>query len=282
MKKSTFIAFFARLIFILISQYTLSFGQKLPKVQTSSIWAPGNIKIDGKTTEWNYRFQAHNSGNHMYYTLSNDDNNLYLTACMDDIDGDNKIFKGGLTFTIISLAKKANKVSVTFPVMSKENRVKMGDGGGNHLNLYRTLKSDTVTNKAEIDSLIAISNREITKDYKEIYITGIPEIGDPLLSIYNTQGIKAGANFDKNMRYTYELAIPLKYLEIAISNTKSIKYNIKLNVLSPITETKQVTSSGRPIPELKVATQLGPESLNDLFIYNDSDFSGVYALALKP
>lgn len=258
-------------------------AQKLPNKQGVSVRAPDNIKIDGKTTEWNDEFQAHNWGNHIYYTLSNDDNNLYLTACMDDMLGNRKILRGGLTFSILPLSKKAKKLSITFPVASKNGigSIDVEESGGGPLFSYSILKSDTVANKAKIDSLIAISNREIAKEHKEIYITGIPEISDPLLSIYNTQGIIAGASFDKKMRYTYELAIPLKYLEAAISNAKSIRYNIKLNVLSPIIEAKRVTYSGPPIRELKIATQLRPESLNDLFIYNDSDFSGEYTLAKK-
>ena len=35
-------------------------AQKLPNVQATSLRAPANIKIDGKATEWNDKFQAYN------------------------------------------------------------------------------------------------------------------------------------------------------------------------------------------------------------------------------
>jgi len=217
---------------------SVAYAQKLPKVQASSVWAPANIKIDGKTTEWDDQFQAHNLPNHIYYTLSNDDNNLYLTARMDDKQGDTKIFKGGLTFTIILSAKKADKISVTFPIISKEKRAQMEDGGGDRL----------------IDSLTSSSKSELTNTYKEIYVTGIPGISNPFLSIYNTNGIRVGASYDKKIRYTYELAIPLKYLESAISDVKSISYNIRLNAST--IEAKNRVSSG---PGMEITSLYPPD-----------------------
>ncbi len=40
--------------------------RKLPNVQQVSLRAPANINIDGKTTEWNNRFQAYNDTTHVY------------------------------------------------------------------------------------------------------------------------------------------------------------------------------------------------------------------------
>ena len=251
-----------KILLTFLLMISVACAQKLPKVQTSSVWAPANIKIDGKTTEWNDQFQAHNQANHIYYTISNDDNNLYLTVQMDDIAGSKKIFKGGLTFTIIPLAKQSNKIAVTFPVISMKKRVKMMDVDENEV----------------IDSLRSSSNGELTNTYKEIYVMGIPEISDPFLSIYNTRGIRAGASFDKKKRYTYELAIPLKYLEGAISNTKSIRYNIRLNVLPIDFVEKPYVQPVGPVVELKF---IAPPSIDDMFNFEDSDFSGVYTFAKK-
>lgn len=63
---------------IVMKQWTVTFAQKLPGVQTSSLWAPENLKIDGKTTEWNGTFQAYNKAADIFYTISNDDKNIGL------------------------------------------------------------------------------------------------------------------------------------------------------------------------------------------------------------
>lgn len=162
--------------------------------------------------------------------------------------------------------------------MTWEKRLELRDAGGNHLVLYKDLISDTIANKAKIDSLIARSNKEIEKDYKEIHITGMLGTIGPMVSVYNEEGIKTAASFDKKMRYTYELAIPLKYLEAAINNTSSFKYTVRLNVLpivkrqTPAPHTDVVRFSENP-PLM---------SADEMFRFNDTDFSGMYTLASKP
>ena len=249
-------------------------AQKLPKVQNTSVRAPENIKIDGELTEWNGQFQAYNRGNHIYYTVSNDDNNLYLTAHMDDIVGSGKIFKGELTFTIVPSTKKADKLSITFPAIPKRRTTEIEQIGDGPL-VYKILKSDTVGNKLKIDSLISLSNNLIQKVYSQIQVTGIPGINDSLVSVYNTQGIKVGASVDRRMRYNYELAIPLRYLNAIINNSKSFKYNIKLNANSTV-EAKGFQSFAPPM--LNVTPQSDPDGL---FLNYTTDFSGEYPLAKK-
>src|SRR5476649_2012908 len=91
-------------------------AQKLPNVQTASVRAPANIKIDGKTTEWNNTFQAYNHATDIFYTVSNDDAKLYLTIQASDKLVINKIMSGGITFTIQKSGKKTDKdgISITY------------------------------------------------------------------------------------------------------------------------------------------------------------------------
>jgi len=74
MKKITQYAVIVFLMLIAISAYT----QKLPDKQTASVWAPATIKNDGKVTGWENQFQAYNNSCRIWYTVANDDDNLYL------------------------------------------------------------------------------------------------------------------------------------------------------------------------------------------------------------
>jgi hypothetical protein len=74
-------------------------AQKLPNVQTISLRAPAGVKIDGKTKEWNNRFQCYNHATSLFYTIANDDENLYLVIKAIDRDICKKIIGGGITLT---------------------------------------------------------------------------------------------------------------------------------------------------------------------------------------
>src|SRR5476649_2228117 len=107
------------ILLLLIAAYAAS-AQSLPGVQKVSIRAPTDIKIDGKCTEWSDKFQAYNKATDIYYTLSNDDENLYLTVQAKYHDVSDKILRGGVTLIINhSLSKKDNEhVAITYPVYS--------------------------------------------------------------------------------------------------------------------------------------------------------------------
>ncbi len=262
----------------LICQGITVLAQKLPKIQTASVKAPANIKIDGKATEWSNGLQAHNSGQHIYYTVSNDDKNLYLTVQTDDKLGSAKIFRGGITFSILAASAKA-KLSVTYPAI----KTRMEAPNILEVNVLKTdkiLYGDTA-NKAKVDSLLGVSNSLLKSTYKTIHVIGIPEITDPYIPVYNTQNITVGATFDKKIRYTYELAIPLNYVQAA-AGTGKFKYNIKLNS-EPLTLPPPPPSGGRIMimEPLKPAGNLGGSgpNLDDEFLFKTTDFSGEYTLA---
>ncbi len=265
------------LALILIGKSAITYAQKLPKIQTANVKAPANIKIDGKATEWNGQFQAHNSGQHVFYTVSNDIDNLYLTLFTDDNLGSQKIFRGGVTFSILPAPKKT-KLSVTYPAI----KTRVESLNALEVNILKTdkiLYGDT-TNKAIVDSLLAISNSLLKSTYKTIHVIGIPEIADPYIPVYNTQNIVVGASFDKKIRYTYELSIPLKYVQAA-AGTGKFKYNIRLNS-EPLT-LPPPPPGGRIVllEPLKPAGNagVGGPNLDDEFMFKTTDFSGEYTLA---
>lgn len=74
--------------------------QKLPNVQTGSLRAPVAIKIDGQISEWDNKLQAHNSVDDIRYTISNDDENLYLTLVAPYKEPCRKALRAGITFSI--------------------------------------------------------------------------------------------------------------------------------------------------------------------------------------
>ena len=209
MKRS--LLFLAVLLFISLS----TSAQKLPNIQEASLRAPAVIKVDGKATEWNNQFQAYNKATEIFYTLSNDNDKLYLTIQATDPDIVNKIISKGITLTINGTGKMKDQegLAITFPFLNKADFPPFGP--------YIDDKTDPIA-----------MNTQMTGKVKDIKITGVKGIKDTI-SIYNQEGIKTITLFNEEKALTYELAMPLKYLGLSANEQKPFTYNIKLNGLNP-------------------------------------------------
>lgn len=250
-------------------------AQNLPKVQETSVHAPSDIKIDGKLSEWSNGLQAYNPASRISYIISNNEEKLYLTVFTNDLHAIAKINKVGINFTVSHSEKKSNNekakdinnITILHPV--KTSKIS-GKGIQPAIledavySAYLRYKIDTTLYRTQLDSLINIANTEINLNYKGIQVTGISEITDTPLSIYNLTGIQSAAGFNDKMAYIYELAIPLKYLKL--SDQKSFSYNIKLS------EPNKVSANGMPAP-----TIASPDH-NYLYEQSTTDFWGEYTL----
>src|ERR1700679_404639 len=103
----------------------LTEAQNLPNIQKASVWAPPNIKIDGKVTEWQDKYQAYNHATDIYYTICNDNDNLYLVikATISVVIA-GKILAGGISFTVNHTLKKKDTaaITVTYPILQGKDR----------------------------------------------------------------------------------------------------------------------------------------------------------------
>jgi len=191
-------------------------AQKLPNIQTASLKAPANAKVDGKASEWS-AMQANNKATEVSYAIANDADNLYLVIQTGDRDIIHRIVNGRVTFTINKAGKKSedNAIAISYPVFEKNNRP--------GLSLREKLSTPKIA-----DSLMRTNNRRLETTAKLIKVTGVAGI-DTLISIYNEKGVKAAAAFDNKMLFTCEMAVSLKLLDLP--NGK-FAYNVRLNGVS--------------------------------------------------
>lgn len=183
---------------------------------------------------------------------------------------------GGITLSIDNTAKRKDKdaIAITFPlVIASDNLyIKANDKS--------MLLRDTLKNKKQADSLMHAVNKLLNSKSKHIGIVGVMAIADSIISIYNTDGIKAAALFDYKINYTYEVAIPIKFLGLSITETSKFSYHIKLNgaltngtkVIQTPTGHTLVYTPGQPLMEI------APGSHNLPLTY-PTDFWGEYTLA---
>jgi hypothetical protein len=234
-------------------------AQKLPNIQIASLRAPANVKVDGKVTEWGDQFQAYNNKTEIFYTIANDSEKLYLAIQATDEAIIKKIVMGGITFSVSSTTKRDvnEAASVTFPVYDI-----------NYPPSYFTFNKSKIPTGSNIDSLMNLHNKSLSTKYKLIGISGIENIIDSLLSVYNSEGLKAAIAFDSRLNYTYEMVIPLKYLKL--NNTSKFTYNIKLNAATIDGRKLEITS---PRPNLNIVQYTGADGVNYILASDPQNFA---------
>lgn len=233
-------------------------AQKLPGKQEASLRAPADIKIDGKLTEWGSKLQAYNNATEIAYTIANDDDKLYLTIQCKLRDVVDKILRGGISLTVNHIIKKNDPqgVTVSFPALKGEDMSAVTNMFARASNQKREAGNGPVP-VAELNDLLQART-------KTIGVKGIKDVSDMAISIYNEEGIKAAALFDTGLTYTYELAIPLKYLDLP--RDAPFAYHLKINA----PDETPVLHPGGPPPPPMMLTSTAP-----------TDFWGEYTLAKK-
>jgi hypothetical protein len=195
-------------------------AQKLPKIQEESDRAPVNIKIDGRTDDWGNQFKAYNPGAAIFYSVANDDQNLYLVLQVKEPTVIKTIIGYGFEFSLQKPDSKNNrtKVIISYPVFEHI--------AGNRP-VVITVPQQPDTNAVQRTADLNNRNSLLAQKFKTIGTMGIT--GLDTLSVYNDQGIKAASRFDENYAYTIELAVPLKYLKDIITENQPFFYNLSCN-----------------------------------------------------
>jgi hypothetical protein len=217
-----------------------------------------NIKIDGKATEWGDKFQAYNNATDILYTLANNDDVIYLTVQAKQKDIISKILGGGISFTVKNSTKET--VSVTYPVLRDADQLNVVSFFINKLSEHQSVNASEFS--------VDLLNKKLDTKSKLINVAGIKTIADGSISVYNQDNIKAVAQFDGNMVYTYELALPLKYL--SLPKNGKFSYQIKIN---ESVEPKLSVGDQLP-PPIAVRGGVSPVPSNSF----STDFWGEYTL----
>jgi hypothetical protein len=228
-------------------------AQKLPNIQENSLRAPVDIRIDGKASEWGNKFQAYNHATDIFYTLANDDDNLYLVVQVADPNIISRITSRGITFSIQHGASKEdkNQANITYPVSKTPP----------YFGLNRKKYELIDTSIKAADSVMRRYNKMIDDSCKFIGINGIAGI-DTLISVYNRDGIKARGQFNNKKVFTCELSIKLKLINASVNDNANLTYKISINgyKTAPIT----ISPPSNPTPDQQAAFERQQQLINKL------------------
>lgn len=194
-------------IAILVASFSQGFhalAQKRPDVQENEA-PPSGVTIDGNLSEWKEPKFTRHEETRLSYIVSNDAENLYFTIKTNDKDKVSKIIMWGITCTINNEGKKKAGASVIFPIVPP---------------LSSQQKTSKDANQVFRQRLAGI---------KEIRVKGLENILDGSIALSNEYGIRAAAVLDSTYLFTYELAVPMRYLNLSLDKANAFAVNIKLN-----------------------------------------------------
>jgi len=270
-----------------LSIFTGAFAQKIPNKQVISVRAPENVKIDGKPTEWGDQLQAFNTATEIFYTIANDDENLYLIVQSKDQNIMRRIINGGITLAIQKTDKKSDNgaARIKFPYFEKGKSVSV--------ELYQNFENGPRKdpNGHIADSLKEVNNKRLRSNVKWIYTSGL--FGkDSVISIYNNLGIEAANGFDnkKNDKvYTSELAVSLNLLGLSAKNASKFYYHIivngdpnKYSLTASFGTLKGTNKDGTAMNQAQLDALGESLKLSAAMSSTTTDFRGEYTLTKKP
>jgi len=236
---------------------TTAFAQSLPNIQKGSVYLR-DVNIDGQALEINDTFQAYNKAIDAFYTLSNNENNLYLVLKIKYEDVTSKVLLGGTTITLNHGKSKRDTaaLSITFPFLEDDDRGKIANAFSESRNQKTAINAQ---NLVDLNALL-------TSVLKKLKVEGLPGQKSSIISVYNEEDIRSSARFDENLSYTYELLIPLKLLGLPNNGTETFSYQIKTNF--PFQESN-LKPGGPPPPPMESSSSA------------PTDFWGEYKLVKK-
>ncbi|MES2827060.1 MAG: hypothetical protein V4687_02855 [Bacteroidota bacterium] len=262
---------FKVLAFFLLSS-VFCFSQKLPKVQQGSMRAPSDIVVDGVDKEWNNTFRAFNAKMNVFYTIANDDANLYLILKIKDRRAIHKALFGGIELMVSDKASfpAVGAVSFTYPSYTSSYSpwdLSFGDFPSNN--------SDVVKYKFQVDSFHVAVNKQLSNRIKLIGLKDGRLPLDTAVSIYNSHPVTIKSKFDRELAYFVEFAIP----RASLPETDKIHYKIILSGASAnkakvdIDDTRRrIFVTGKNVPNTSLP--LNDEYLDFSF---PTYFSGIYS-----
>ncbi|TWF42488.1 hypothetical protein FHW36_102244 [Chitinophaga polysaccharea] len=197
-------------------------------------WAPANIKVDGQATEWPKPLQFYNNETKLFYTIANDQDNIYVIVSVPDPKSQMKIMRSGLTLSVNATGKKKGGASITFPLT--EN---VSTGAPDVPEASRALIAGEL-------------KKQVLANVKEIKVSGFEGIPDGNIPVRNTFGIQTAGTYEAAGNLVLEVAIPLKTLGVTSLASQAIAYHFKVNAMKredkKEMEAKRAKGQAAPMP----------------------------------
>ncbi|MFI5141286.1 MAG: hypothetical protein ACHQII_02920 [Bacteroidia bacterium] len=213
-----------------------------PKALYQTTWESTPVVADGDPKEWRIPLRFYDSDTKLNYTLSNDDERIYLCVRIVDELSQAKVIRNGLNIWFDTLAKKNKQCGILFPVPDKgrdeyQTDGASGDGDGGHN------RGGGKRGGGDVDAVKKKFLRQANQMQLINFKKGIPDY----LAPENEYGINVSINWDVNNIMIYEASIPFKTFYkpalVAADSLRNIDFSMTIHGF-PTPEKKDDGNSG--------------------------------------
>jgi len=201
-----------------------------PKVLYRTSWQSTPVIADGDPSEWRIPLRFYDSDTKLNYTLSNDDEKIYLCVRIVDELAQKKVMRNGLNIWFDTLAKKNKQCGILYPVPDKgadEYQTDGGSGDGSHHHGGGKHGGGDDADAAK---------RKFLRQANQMQLIGFKKGIPDYLAPENEYGINVNINWDKNNIMIYEAVIPFKAFYkpalVAKDSLKSFDFSMTIHGFS--------------------------------------------------
>lgn len=162
------------------------------------------VTIDGKANEWSVPFRFSDYTSKLQYNIKNDSSTLYFCFKTDDRLAQMKLLHFGFDVYIDTTGKKKKTQHLQFPMKYERNHDEESQGTTLYELQQRQLRMKSETNTLLAENFIGLE--------KGVYPINMPG------------GIRAAIDFDSLGALVYEIAVPLKFIQVKENSEKTPWY----------------------------------------------------------
>ena len=188
-----------------------------PALQSSYQKTP--VTTDGNASEWRIPLRFYDPDTKLNYSLTNDDDKIYICARIVDELSQAKVVRNGINIWFDTLAKKNKATGILFPIPDKNSDDFQPNSSGDGTKHGYSL---------------AAIKKKFLQQANQMQLTGFKSgIPDFLAASENEFGIKVSINWDVNNIMIYEAAIPFNtfYKDKLVAKDSIKNFDFSMTIL---------------------------------------------------
>lgn len=191
-----------------------------PQIVYQSNWQSTPVVADGVANEWKIPLRFYDPQTKLNYTISNDNDNLYVCIRATDVQSQVKIMRTGIQIWIDTTGRNKKQVGILFPLP-----------GSSANDDYKNKKHNSQGKSSDDEGQPSASmHKAFLAQATEMQLTGFKAPMGGMTPLVNNDGIRLGMNWDTSDILIFEAIIPFKtFCTVNSAIAKTISLGIFLN-----------------------------------------------------